>query len=266
VETRKYWTHTLLGASVLTVSVSCAEPEAVKAQEPTSPGGTTAPGVTVAKPSLLVFSRTQAYRHAAIAAGIEALSQLALDHGWSFTATEDAEAFTDAKLGAVNVVVFLNTTGDVLDNEQQSAMERFIQAGNGFVGIHAATDTEYEWPWYGTLVGARFKVHPAVQQATVQVEDKTHLATKHLPASWVHTDEWYAFDANPRPQVQVLLTVDESSYQAEASAMGDHPIAWCHAYDGGRAFYTALGHTVESYQDAKVVQHLAGGILWASGN
>jgi type 1 glutamine amidotransferase len=215
---------------------------------------------------VLVFSRTAGYRHESIADGIAALSSLAGERAWQLVATEDAATFSDAGLEPFDVVVFLSTTGDVLGDSQQAALERFVRSGHGFVGIHAASDTEYDWPWYGALVGAYFRAHPAVQSATVRVDDASHAATSALPALWTRVDEWYAFQTNPRSYVNVLLTLDESSYTPGEGSMGaDHPIAWYHAYDGGRSFYTALGHTRECYGEALFIAHLAGGIEWAAG-
>jgi type 1 glutamine amidotransferase len=144
------------------------------------------------------------------------------------------------------------------------AFERFIRRGNGFVGIHSATDTEYDWPWYGELVGAYFRAHPEIQPALIRVE-AAHPSTMGLPSTWMRTDEWYGFRDNPRSRVTVLLTLDESSYMPGASTMGDdHPIAWYHQHDGGRAFYTALGHTEASYAEPLFLGHLAGGVEWAA--
>jgi type 1 glutamine amidotransferase len=213
--------------------------------------------------SLLVFSRTAAYRHDSIPAGIQALTKLASERGWQLSATEDASRFSDAGLADYNVVVFLSTTGDVLDDAQQAAFERFIRSGKGFIGIHSATDTEYDWPWYGELVGAYFREHPSVQAADVVVEDAQNPATAALPNPWRRSDEWYAFQSNPRAKVHVLLSLDENSYTPGVANMeGDHPIAWCHDYDGGRAFYTALGHTSESYADPRFMGQLAGAVSW----
>lgn len=217
-------------------------------------------------PRLLVFSKTAAYRHESIAESVAALEALATKHKWGFAATEDAAQFT-ANLADANVALFSSTTGDILNIEQQTAFEQFIAAGNGYVGVHAASDTEYDWPWYGGLVGAYFEAHPAIQSAIIRVEDASHIATSHLPDPWSRTDEWYGFRENPRANVNVLLTLDESSYSPGDGAMGaDHPIAWYHEYAGGRAFYTALGHTIESYQDAAFMAHLEGAIRWASGS
>jgi len=215
---------------------------------------------------VLVFSRTQGFRHDSIPDGIDALVQAAPAQGWTLMATEDPTTFDAATLARVAVVVFLSTTGDVLDDEQQAAFESFVRAGGGFVGIHSATDTEYDWAFYGELVGAYFKEHPAIQSATVRVEDAAHTTMQGVPAEWTRTDEWYGFKANPRPSVHVLMTLDESSYDPGTSSMGsDHPITWLHEYEGGRAFYTALGHTKESYSDPVFVGMLTRAIEWAAG-
>jgi len=179
-------------------------------------------------------------------------------------ATEHPAVFDDALLAPYRAVVFLLTTGDVLDPKQQAAFEYYIRAGNGYVGVHSASDTEYDWPWYGALVGAYFASHPAIQMATIHVEDLSHPSTAGLPDSWQRTDEWYNFRSNPRGDVRVLARLDEASYAG--GAMGeDHPIAWYHTYDGGRAWYTALGHVREAYHDPAFRSHLLGGIAYASG-
>jgi type 1 glutamine amidotransferase len=214
--------------------------------------------------SVLVFSRTAGFRHASIADGIEALAALGQIHGFLVSSTEDAAVFTDDQLAAYRVVVFLNTSGDILNVDQQAAFERFIQGGGGFVGIHSATDTEYNWPWYGQLVGAYFANHPAIQTATVQVLDQTHPSMLPLPERWTRIDEWYNFQASPSPTVTVLAEVDESTYTGGTMGM-HHLIVWCHEYAGGRAWYTAMGHTEESFADALFRAHLLGGILWAAG-
>jgi len=181
------------------------------------------------------------------------------------TATEDPAYFQPDSLAKFAVVVFLNTSGDVLDALQQEAFRAYIQNGGGFVGVHAASDTEYDWSWYGDLVGAYFKNHPHIQEAVVRVVDRTHPSTKELPEAWTRTDEWYNFRENPRTKgVQVLAVLDETTY--EGGEMGeDHPISWYHLYNGGRAWYTAMGHTKESYAEPLFRQHLLGGILWAAG-
>ncbi|MCK0116256.1 ThuA domain-containing protein [Isoptericola sp. S6320L] len=215
---------------------------------------------------LLVFSKTAGFRHGSIPAGIAAIQQLGTDNGFSVTATEDAGAFTSENLEQYEAVLFLSTTGDVLDADQQAAFEAYIQGGGGYAGVHAASDTEYDWPWYGELVGAYFNSHPQNQDATIKVEDHVHESTAHLPARWERFDEWYNFRENPRDEVHVLASLDESSYSPGSGAMGaEHPIAWCQAYDGGRSWYTGGGHTDASYAEPEFLQHLLGGIQTAAG-
>jgi type 1 glutamine amidotransferase len=215
---------------------------------------------------LLVFSRTVGFRHDSIGAGLEALRSLAKAGDWDLEATEDPASFHAERLARFDAVVFLNTNGTVLDDPAREALVRFVRSGKAFVGVHGAADTETEWPWYVGLVGAKFKAHPAIQTARLVVEEATHPATRAFPSSFERTDEWYGFHENPRARVRVLLTLDESSYSPGDSAMGaDHPIAWCHDYAGGRAFYTGLGHTEECYREPSFREHLAGGTRWALG-
>jgi type 1 glutamine amidotransferase len=234
-------------------------------------GGSPAPAVRftprVAKAgetAVLVFTRTTGFRHDSIPDAIAAVRSIGSDGGLAVDATEDPSAFTDANLAPYRVVLFLLTTGDVLDDDQQAAFERWIRAGGGWAGVHSASDTEYDWPFYGELVGAYFAGHPEIQPATVRVEDRIHPSTAALPEVWLRTDEWYSFRANPRQSVHVLATVDESTYSG-GSMGADHPIAWCHEFDGGRAFYTGGGHTRESYTEPLFVAHLTGAIRWAAG-
>lgn len=220
--------------------------------------------VTAAPFSVLLFTKTAGFRHGSIPDGIAAVTTLGQQHNFDVLASEDAAVFTDEQLAKHQVIIFLNTTGDILDETQQAALERFIQSGGGFVGIHSATDTEYDWPWYGQLVGAYFANHPPIQSATVQVLEPTHPSTQPLPNRWTRTDEWYNFQAVPAPTVTILAEVDESTYTG--GTMGSpHPLVWAHQYDGGRAWYTAMGHTSESYTDPLFQQHLWGGIVWAAG-
>lgn len=214
--------------------------------------------------SVLVFSKTAGFRHDSIPNGVEAIRKMGVERDFAVEHSEDAAVFTADNLAKHKVVVFLSTTGDILDADQQSAMEGFVQKGGGFVGIHAAADTEYDWPWFGKLVGAYFMSHPHIQDADIHVEDASHPSTRFLPKVWRRKDEWYDYKTNPRSQVKVLLTLDEKSYQG--GKMGaDHPIAWQHESLGGRAWYTAGGHTKESYTEPLFVRHVAEGILWAAG-
>ncbi len=213
--------------------------------------------------AVLVFTKTSGFRHDSIPAGITAIKSLGDQHNFRVDAGEDGTVFSDENLARYQVVIFLNTTGDVLDPGEEAAFERFVRRGGGFVGIHAATDTEYEWPWYGGLVGTYFDSHPAIQPALLKVVDATHVSTEHLPAEWTRPDEWYNFREDPSPHVQVLIRIDETTY-AGGRMGANHPISWYHAYDGGRAWYTVMGHTTESYQDPLFLSHLLGGIRWAA--
>ncbi|WP_369231882.1 ThuA domain-containing protein [Streptomyces sp. R21] len=213
---------------------------------------------------VLVLSKTAGFRHDSIPDGVTALRQLGETGGFTVDATEDAAAFTSANLRRYDAVVFLSTTGDVLDAAQQTAFEGYIRHGGGYVGIHAAADTEYDWAFYGGLAGAYFQSHPAIQPATVNVEDRAHPATSGLTRTWDRTDEWYNYRSNPRERAHVLASLDETSYTG-GTMNGDHPIAWCQTYQGGRAFYTGGGHTKESYAEPAFRQHLLGGIRYAFG-
>src|ERR1700680_3541362 len=185
--------------------------------------------------TVLVFSKTTGFRHDSIPQGIAGIEALGAGHGFTVETTEDAARFSDAVLARYRVVVFLSTTGDVLDTGEKAAFERYIRSGGGFVGIHSASDTEYRWPWYGRLGGTWFASHPQIQRATGHIANPDHPSTKCLLALWERTDEWYNFRSNPRGAVQVLATLDEATYSG--GAMGaDHPIAVCEGVDGGRSW------------------------------
>ncbi|MCU0419928.1 MAG: ThuA domain-containing protein [Cyclobacteriaceae bacterium] len=213
------------------------------------------------QPRILVFSKTAGYRHASIQEGKRALMALGQAHGFGVDTTENANAFQEYNLKKYKAVVFLSTTGDVLTHSQQADMERFIQAGGGFVGIHAAADTEYGWPWYGQLVGGYFKSHPHQQQATARRVKAFGQA--QLPDAWQRFDEWYNY-RNLAPDLNILYNLDETTYQGGENG-SNHPIAWYHDYDGGRAFYTGMGHTTESFADEAFLAHLLDGIRYAMG-
>lgn len=214
---------------------------------------------------VLVFSKTAGFRHTSIPVGIECVREVLLGT-IEVEATEDSSRFNDAELARFTCVVFLSTTGDVLEPTQQAAFQRFIEGGGGFVGIHAASDTEHDWPWFTDMIGARFIGHPPVQSAIVVVEDRTHESTRMLPARWQRTDEWYRFHRNPRAVdgIHVLASLDESTYEG-GGMDGDHPCAWWRWMGRGRCWYTAGGHTDESFREPLFRDHLRGGILWACG-
>jgi uncharacterized protein len=211
---------------------------------------------------LLVYTRTTGYRHDSIPAGVCALRGMA---GYSVDATEDPAVFRGRTLRGYAAIVFLSTSGEVLDDAGRAALIEYMATGGAWLGIHGASTTEYGWPWFGELAGARFDQHPPVQAGAITIADKGHPATGHLRTPWIRCDEWYAFRDNPRPRVRVLLTVDETSY--EGGTMGaDHPIAWCHERLGGRSFYTALGHTEESFAEPAFLRHLAGALSWLTSS
>ena len=233
---------------------------------------------------VLVFSKTAGFRHDSIPAGITAVQELGTANGFAVDATEDGAAFTDANLAQFDAVVFLSTTGDVLTDDQQDAFERYIQAGGGYVGIHAAADTEYTWGWYGQMVGGYFKNHPpGTPTASVDIEDTDEPSTEGLPVRWTRTDEWYNYQSPDNPSVggggadysprlsdvHVLATVDETTYDEQDDSAGadDHPIAWCGDFDGGHVWYTGMGHTEASFgtEPGNLRSHILGGLRTVTG-
>ena len=236
------------------------------------PGGRACAKAEAGEPlRVLVFSRTTGFRHGTIANALEFFGSLPDDEGILPTLTEDPDLFRDETLAAFDVVVFVNTTGEILNDEQQGALERFVRAGHGWVGVHSAADTEYDWNWYGNLVGAYFVSHPILPvEVEVTTEDAEHASTDHLPRKFRFTDEIYNFDRNPRYDNAILLTVDEAgfiypNFPGGPSMGADHPIAWYKEYDGGRSFYTNLGHRPETWADRRFQEHLLDGIRWAAG-
>ncbi len=214
---------------------------------------------------VLVFSKTMGFKHASIPKGIEAIQKLGSENNFLVDTTKNAELFTDENLKQYSTIIFLSTTGNVLDAKQEAAFERYIQAGGGYVGVHAAADTEYDWGWYAKLAGAQFLSHPSgTPEADFVIKDKNFIATQFFTDSvWHRTDELYNYK-NINPDVHVIMTLDETSY--EGGQNGDfHPIAWYHDYDGGRAFYTGGGHTDQSYSEDLFLKHLLGGIQYTIG-
>ncbi|TGJ87159.1 hypothetical protein E0Z10_g1612 [Xylaria hypoxylon] len=214
--------------------------------------------------SVFVFSKTVAYRHDSIPAGIEGLKQLgASTNSFTVEASEDSSLINTDFLSQFKVVLFLSTSGEFLSKEELHALKAFVNNGGGFVGIHCASSGMRSEPWYGELVGAYFTYHPDPQHSVVRVENNDHIIVSGFPNEFKWFDEWYNFTRNPRDKVTVLLSTDESLY--EGGAMGsDHPLAWCRELDGGRTFYTALGHFAEAYQDKAFMTHVLNGILWAA--
>ncbi|MDP7008601.1 MAG: ThuA domain-containing protein [Phycisphaerales bacterium] len=199
--------------------------------------------------TILIISKTVGFRHDSIETGVKAISDIATDLEFEVIATEDSSGLCNNNY---DVVVFLNTTGNILNEQEQQCLREFVESGGGFLGIHAAADTEYDWPWYGeTLLGAWFVSHPPISEEAIEVVNSQHLSTKHLPQHWLCTDEWYVYDRTPS-DATILMEVH------------GHPIAWCSDIGNGRSFYTGRGHTIESYSDQLFRQHLRGGIEWVS--
>ncbi|WP_216368597.1 ThuA domain-containing protein [Limnovirga soli] len=216
------------------------------------------------KPRVLVFSKTMGFRHSSIPNGKVAIMKMGAENGFDVDTTENADVFNEDSLKKYATVIFLSTTGDVLDYKQEAAFERYIQAGGGFVGVHAATDTEYDWGWYGRLVGGYFNGHPHQQEARFIIKDKSFGATSFFTDSvWKRKDELYNFK-KLSPDIHVVLTIDETSYEGGTNG-AFHPMSWYQEFDGGRAFYTELGHTEESYTEVNYLKHLLGGIQYAIG-
>ena len=233
-----------------------------------SPVTAPSPASAQAEPyQVLFFHRTTGFRHGSIENAIQAVEELGAANGFSVTQTQDPTVFTDAELRKYAAVVFFTDGENTLNHAQRTAFERYLHRGGGFVGLHSTSNMDKaDWPWWEELLGgAFFDNHPPIQPATMHVEDATHPATAHLPAQWQWTDEWYNFTADPRDKnVHVVLSVDESTYTGGQMGAG-HPIAWCSNYDGGRTFYTAIGHQVEHYDDPLMRGHILGAIRWAAG-
>ncbi|WP_297087807.1 ThuA domain-containing protein [uncultured Draconibacterium sp.] len=217
---------------------------------------------------ILVFSKTAGFRHSSISSGLKMLFDQSKKQNWVITATEDASILRNDLLSKIDVAVFLNPTGDAICDEGQEAFEHFMANGKGFVGIHAAADCEYAWPFYGQLVGAYFLTHPPAQKATVLFENFDHPAMKPFEGmkSYTTTDEWYSFKENPRASVNVLARLDETSITKSKNdkwRMNDHPLIWWNDDDGIRSFYTVFGHTHEAFQDKLIIEHITNAINWA---
>jgi type 1 glutamine amidotransferase len=221
---------------------------------------------TTSKQKVLVFFKTAGYYHQSIPDGIAAIQKIGKENNFAVDTSKNADIFISKALDQYAAVIFLSTTdstGVLLNDEQEKAVQQYIKKGGGFAGIHAATDAGYQWNWYGKMIGGYFESHPEIQKAKLIVVDSLHAATRGLPAEWERTDEWYNFK-NLNKDVNVLITIDENSYKGGKNG-AHHPVAWWHNYEGGRVFYTALGHTKESYTEPLFLQHLAGGILYAIG-
>lgn len=220
----------------------------------------------------LLFTKTNGWHHESIHEGVDAIRKMADRHWFDVEWHEDPARFNDGNLAKFDVIIFLNTTGDILNNEQQAAMEKFIKAGKGFVGIHSAADTEYDWPWYTKLVGHMFKIHPAVQSAKLKFTQNPFPGLQGFKETHYWTEEWYDYKPATVPDLKYILAVDEKTYnpkvqwgENKSDGMGAfHPIAWYHEYDGGRAFYTGLGHLPAEFSEQALQDHIYAGILYAA--
>jgi type 1 glutamine amidotransferase len=219
----------------------------------------------------LLVTTTKGWHHESVHAGVLAIQQLGVRNFFDVTLFEDPNGITDRALQQYQVVIFLNTTGDILDTAQQRVMERFIRSGKGFVGIHSASDTEYDWDWYTKMVGRMFVIHPAIQTAKLKVIDPKFPGLKDLDGK-LWTDEWYEFSPEKTTGLNYILSVDETTYNPKVNwgakkgeGMGQmHPISWYHDYDGGRAFYTGLGHMPSIFSEKAFLDHLYAGIVYAA--
>jgi len=216
-----------------------------------------------ARPAVLIFCKTNGYHHASITTGIAAITKLGQENGFAVDTTADSTWFRDKILRKYKALIFLSPTGTVFGAQEEKALQNYIHKGGGFVGIHAAADCEYNWQWYGDLVGGYFKSHPKQQEAKFIIVDKDNPATQGLPDPWTHFDELYNYKYYA-PDIKVLIKVDESSYTGGANG-DNHPMAWYHDFEGGRSFYTALGHTDASWSDPLFLHHLLAGIQYAMG-
>ena len=229
-------------------------------------------GISQKQFKVLLITATKGWHHESLHYGVLAIKQLGIQHHFDVSVWENPKDFSDKYVASFNAIIFLNTTGDIFDTAQQQVMERFIRSGKGFVGIHSASDTEYDWPWYTQLVGRMFQAHPAIQTARVNVIDSTFPGLNPFAHGKLWTDEWYEFGPEKVKGLKYILSIDESTYKptgqpgsAKAVGMGKfHPVAWYHEFDGGRSFYTALGHMPSIYSDPAFLEHIYAGIRWAA--
>jgi type 1 glutamine amidotransferase len=219
------------------------------------------------KPHILVFSKTEGHRHKSIPAGIKFMTDLAQKNNWNISFSEDSYDFTDDNLKQFDVLVFLNTSGDLFNESQKKALKTYMANSNSFVGVHSASNTEMEWSWFTKMIGATFRDHPKVQNATLHINKSIeHTAINHLKETEVFRDEWYNYIKPVSKDVNVLASLDENSYQGKKMNTDNHPITWYHHYDGGRVFYTGMGHTDEIYKDTRFQKLIQGAIVWAIGS
>ena len=210
--------------------------------------------------SVLVITETKGWVHDSIESGLKLIQNIGNKNNFNVYHSDNSSVITYKNLKGIKTIIFLNTTEEILTDVEQKVMESFIKSGKGFVGVHAAADTEYNWQWYGKLVGAYYRNHPEVMNGKILTIN--HKITNHLDSEWEIEDEWYNFDY-VNYDINILLHLDEDSYIG-GEHPDYHPITWYHEYDGGRSFYTGLGHTKEVYDDERFIKLLEKGILYAS--
>jgi type 1 glutamine amidotransferase len=222
----------------------------------------------------LLVTKTAGWHHESINDGVTAIKDLADKNYFNVTWNQDGVPITEKYLQNFQVIIFLNTTGDIFNDEEQKAIEKFIESGKGYVGIHSASDTEYDWAWYTKLVGRMFHIHPAIQTAKLRLTKTKFTGLEGFTDGQLWTDEWYEFSPETTTGLNYILAVDESTYNPNVEwadrnlkgvGMGNfHPIAWYHEFDGGRSFYTALGHQPTDYTNTAFLNHIYAGIYWAA--
>jgi type 1 glutamine amidotransferase len=246
-------------AALFAFVVACggASPPSSQLAPSPSPVPPAAPPVRV-----LMITTTAAFRHDSIPTAQQVMTDLAARSGeFTITVTEDLSTISEPRLAQTHVLMFALTTGELpLSDVQKSAIVAFVNNGGGFIGIHSATDTLYQWPDYGRIVGAYFKEHPWTQEAAVTVEDRSHPITASLGPSFRLLEEYYTFQQNPRASVHVLLSLDAAS----VGAQGDYPLAWTQTIGGGRSYYNALGHFESTWRDAGFQNQIRNAIRWAA--
>ncbi len=221
---------------------------------------------------VLLVTTTRGWHHESLHAGVLAIQELGVKNFFDVDLWQDPNGFTDDYVKQYAAIIFLNTTGDIFDSTQQKVMEKYIESGKGYVGIHSASDTEYDWDWYTKLVGRMFHIHPTIQTAKLNVLDNSFPGLQGFGGGRLWTEEWYQFGPEKINDLHYILSVDESTYNPKVDwgtkkgeGMGKmHPMAWYHTYDGGRAFYTALGHMPTDFTNEAFLNHLYAGIFWAA--
>ena len=239
--------------ALLALAAGCSDDSEQGPTGPQTPGGTNV--------RVLMLTTTAGFRHDSIPTARDVMSNLSSSGGFTVTATEDLGSLSAGSLSSYDVLFFALTSGELaLGADQKGAIMDFVARGGGFMGVHSATDTLYNWSEYGQLVGAYFKEHPWTTTASVIVEDQAHPTTAALGSSFSIREEFYTFRENPRPNASVLLRLDPAS----VNAAGDYPLAWRRSHGAGRVYYNALGHFSETWRDSRFQQQLTAAVRWTS--